>query len=56
MIGKNVTLDTDAGEITGTVDSVEATAEGLRLGVGGKLYTLSQVVRVAPVAVAEAQT
>lgn len=57
MIGKNVTVDTGDGQTSGLVDSVESTADGLRIRVGGELYSLSQVQRVAPPAPAsESQT
>lgn len=49
MIGRDVTVTTDDGEVTGTVESVaNSAAEGTQISVGGQLYSLSQVVRVAP--------
>jgi len=52
MIGRQVTVDTGDGNLTGTVDSIDATGGAVRLNVGGSLYNLSNVVRVAPAPVA----
>ncbi|MCX6937724.1 MAG: hypothetical protein NTU80_07460 [Verrucomicrobia bacterium] len=52
MIGRDVTVTTPKGDIRGTVDSVSSADGETRLSVGGSLYNLSQVVRVAPAVVA----
>lgn len=48
FIGREVTFDTDNGEVTGVVDSIDASTGVVRLGVGGAFYPFSNVVRVAP--------
>lgn len=52
MIGREVTLSTTKGDISGTVDAVTSMDGESRVSVGGSLYNLSQVVRVAPALVA----
>jgi len=52
MIGRQVTVNTENGSRTGTVDSIDANGSAVKLSVGGALYNLSSVVRVAPAPVA----
>lgn len=52
MIGREVSISTDDGYVTGNVDSVETENGSVYLGVGGSFYSLSNVVRVAPAAAA----
>lgn len=51
LLGRAVTLASEDGNVTGAVDSVENTNGTVSLSVGGKLYTLSQILRVAPAVV-----
>lgn len=46
MLGREVTLATKDGEITGLVDSVSADATNVYLTVGGKQYPFSSVTNV----------
>jgi flagellar basal-body rod modification protein FlgD len=48
MLGRTVTVNTDDGEVVGTVDAVSSSGGETRVSIGGSLYNLSQVVRVAP--------
>ncbi len=48
LLGREVTLRTDDGDVTGVVDSVDSTTDTVRIGVGGQLYDFSDIVRVAP--------
>jgi flagellar basal-body rod modification protein FlgD len=50
LIGREVTLRTTDGPVTGTVASVDSSAGEVRLQVGETLYPVSSVLRVAPVA------
>jgi flagellar basal-body rod modification protein FlgD len=52
MIGRNVTVSTSKGDVSGTVDAVSSADGETRVSVGGSLYNLSQVVRVAPAVIA----
>lgn len=52
MLGRKVTVSTPKGDVSGTVDSISSTDGEARLSVGGSLYNVSQVVRVAPAVVA----
>lgn len=52
MIGRNVTVTTARGDVSGTVDAVSAADGDTRISIGGSLYNLSQVVRVAPAVIA----
>jgi flagellar basal-body rod modification protein FlgD len=52
MIGRDVTLKTAAGQITGPVSSVDTSGGSVKIGVNGTYYPLSQVIRVAPAATA----
>ncbi|MFA6286550.1 MAG: flagellar hook capping FlgD N-terminal domain-containing protein [Opitutaceae bacterium] len=47
MIGREVTLGTDDGPVTGMVDYVDTSSGEVQISVGGVLYPLSQVTRVA---------
>jgi len=48
MIGRQVTLNTNNGLVTGLVQSVDATTGTVNVNVGGTTYPLSKVVGVAP--------
>jgi len=48
MLGRQVTLKTEKGPVSGLVDSVDAASGIVKVGVGGTLYPLDQVVRVSP--------
>ena len=48
MIGRQVTLNTDNGLVTGLVDSVDSSSGTVNVSVGGTAYPLSKVVGVAP--------
>jgi flagellar basal-body rod modification protein FlgD len=48
MIGRQVTLNTKSGFVSGLVDSVDSSSGSVNVNVGGALYPLSQVVGVAP--------
>ncbi len=48
MIGREVSVATEQGDVTGRVDSVETNGGKVNVGVGGRFYSLSNVVRVAP--------
>jgi flagellar basal-body rod modification protein FlgD len=50
LIGRDVTVAGDNGDFTGRVDSVDASGGAVKLNLGGSLYSLAQVVRVAPAA------
>lgn len=52
LLGREVTLRTDDGDVTGVVDSVDSTTDTVRIGVGGQLYDFSDIVRVAPASAA----
>ena len=52
LIGRAVTVDTANRNIAGTVDFIDAGGGAVKLNVGGSLYNLSSVVRVAPSPVA----
>jgi len=51
LLGREVTLTTADGDVTGVVDSVDSTTDAVRIGVDGQLYSFSDVVRVAPATV-----
>jgi len=55
LIGREVTLDSRDGPVTGTVDSVDSSTGTVRLGVDGAFYPLSSVKRVAPAPAASVQ-
>ena len=48
MIGRQVTLSTNQGLVTGLVDSINASSGSVNVSVGGTDYPLSKVVGVAP--------
>ena len=48
MIGRQVTLNTTNGLVTGLVNSVDASTGTVNVNVGGTAYPLSKVVGVAP--------
>jgi flagellar basal-body rod modification protein FlgD len=48
MIGRDVTLQTSDGPVTGPVSSVDTSGGSVKIGVNGTYYPLSQVIRVAP--------
>jgi len=48
MIGRDVSIATKNGNVSGTVNSVESYGGDVKVGVGGLFYSLSNVVRVAP--------
>ena len=49
LLGRQVTLHTKAdGNVTGSVDAVDASDGTPRLSVGGKLFPLSTLTRVEP--------
>lgn len=50
LLGREVTLNTDKGDVTGTVDVVDNSTDTLRVSVNGQLYPFSSIVRVAPAA------
>jgi flagellar basal-body rod modification protein FlgD len=56
MIGREVSINTADGYVTGNVDSVETEGSNVYVGVNGLFYSLSNVVRVAPAAVATPST
>ena len=49
LIGSLVTIRTDAGDVTGQVQSVDSSSGAVQLNVDGALYPLGQVIGVAPV-------
>jgi len=46
LIGNNVTLQTNAGPVTGLVQSVDHSSGTVQLNVNGALYPLSEVIDV----------
>ena len=52
MIGRQVTLNTTNGLVTGVVKAVDASSGSVNLNVDGTAYPLSKVVGVAPAPVA----
>jgi flagellar basal-body rod modification protein FlgD len=48
LIGREVTVETEDGPVTGLVDAIDSSGGTVRLSVGGSFYPLSGVVRVAP--------
>jgi flagellar basal-body rod modification protein FlgD len=48
MLGREVTVATKDGEITGLVDSVTADASSIYVNVGGQQYAFSSVTSVKP--------
>ena len=48
MIGRQVTLNTTKGLVTGLVQSVDSSTGSVNVNVGGTAYPLSKVVGVAP--------
>ncbi len=52
MIGRDATVSTADGDVTGPVESVDYTSDGARVTIAGVAYPLDQVVRVAPATVA----
>lgn len=49
FIGRQVTVKTANGEVSGLVDSVSQTDAGAKLSIAGQLYPSSSVTRVAAV-------
>jgi flagellar basal-body rod modification protein FlgD len=47
LIGREVTVDTSKGEVSGLVDSVTQTDAGAKISIAGQLYPFSSVTRVA---------
>jgi len=56
LLGREVTVGTAKGEVTGLVDFVDSTTDDVRVSVGGQLHSFSDIVRVAPAAAASTQT
>lgn len=56
LLGREVTVATAEGDVTGAVESVDYTTDTLRVSVGGQLYPYSHVVRVAPAAAPSTET
>lgn len=52
MLGREATLNTPDGPVTGIVSAVDTSDGTARINIGGTLYTLDKVVRVAPAPVA----
>jgi flagellar basal-body rod modification protein FlgD len=52
MLGREATLNTPDGPVTGVVSAVDTSDGTARINIGGTLYTLNQVTRVAPAPVA----
>lgn len=48
MLGREATLKTPDGEVTGVVSAVDTSNGTARINIDGTLYTLDQVIRVAP--------
>jgi flagellar basal-body rod modification protein FlgD len=51
MIGRQVTLNTKLGPVTGPVDSVDSSNGTINVGVGGVYYPLTQVTHVSAIPV-----
>lgn len=50
LIGREVTVKTSGGELSGLVDSVTPTDAGAKISIAGQLYPFSSVQRVAAAA------
>lgn len=50
MLGRDVTVATDAGEISGTVDSITADSKSVYVNIDGVKYPYSAVIGVKPTA------
>lgn len=48
LLGREATVSTADGELTGPVESVDYTLDTTRVTIGGVTYPLDRVVRVAP--------
>lgn len=56
-IGRTVTVEkSDGTTITGVVDALEDTTDGVKLSVGGKSYSLYSVRRIEPTATQQSST
>ncbi len=47
LLGREVTVHTDSGPVTGIVDSVDSSSGSVRLIIGGKAYSPADVLRVS---------
>lgn len=56
LLGREVTITTKDGDVTGTVDTIDNSTDTVRVSVGGQLYPFSNVVRVAPAAAPTTET
>jgi len=56
LIGRQVTVNTSKGEVSGLVDSVTQTDAGSKLSIAGQLYPSSSVTRVAAATPAQPQS
>lgn len=56
LLGREATVTTADGEITGPVENVDYTLDTTRVTIGGVTYPLDKVVRVAPLPVAAPAT
>lgn len=54
LLGREATLNTPDGPVTGIVSAVDTSDGTARINIGGTLYSLDKVVRVAPAPVATA--
>lgn len=48
LLGREVTVHTDSGPITGLVESIDSGSGSVRLIIDGKSYSPADVLRVAP--------
>ncbi len=55
LLGREVTVGTAKGEVSGVVEFVDSTTDDVRVSVGGQLHSFSDIVRVAPAAAASTQ-
>lgn len=56
LLGREVTVGTAKGEVSGVVEFVDSTTDDVRVSVGGQLHSFSDIVRVAPAVAASTQT
>lgn len=56
LLGREVAVSTAKGEVSGVVEFVDSTTDDVRVSVGGRLHSFSDIVRVAPAATASTQT
>jgi len=48
LLGRQVTVMTQDGDVVGSVDSVQADSSNVYVSIGGQLYTYSSITKVEP--------